>query len=494
MLSRVMALPRRLLNRGAAGDAAAAGGRDIGSNAALQLGARVFAMAVSVVTAALTARTLGPDGFGVFVGMTAYVGLFVGLSDLGFMLIGTQRMAAEPERESEWLGALAGARCSLAVVMTGLCAASIPLFLDDVHHQHLVGLILTGTILLTGPQTFMAVFHARLRSGVILFFAVVQGFLWLGAVLVLATTGASVVAFAAANVAVLTVIGALQVRLTRRAVRIAWASGRKLWRPLIRAALPVGLASLMITVYYQVDSVLLLQIAGAGEAGVYGAAYRFIGPLSFLPLAVMSSVLPVVSAVHGRDPHRVRRLVQVSAESMGIISLPILAGAIALSGPIVAILFGEEFERAAALLPILMIAFVWLCFGTLAGVLAPALGLQWRLALVATVGAAVNVLLNLLLIPRYGAFGAAWATVATEGLTMAFMFSAVLVKLRLRLALGRLMRTAGLAAIATGAMAFVAPLGLILAAGAGALLYLAGLIVLRIIDVDELRRLRASPS
>ena len=43
---------------------------------------------------------------------------------------------------------------------------------------------------------------------------------------------------------------------------------------------------------------------------MYGAAYRFLSPLLFLPAAVMSSFFPVLSAVHEHDPDRVRRLVQ----------------------------------------------------------------------------------------------------------------------------------------------------------------------------------------
>ena len=76
---------------------------------------------------------------------------------------------------------------------------------------------------------------------------------------------------------------------------------------------------------------LLLQISGTKETGVYGAAYGFLGPLIFLPAAVMGSFFPVLSAIHKHDPHRADHLVQVCADVMAAIGLPILAGAIALS-------------------------------------------------------------------------------------------------------------------------------------------------------------------
>lgn len=491
MLTRAMALPRRLLAGGAAGDAGDAGGRHIISNVAVQFLARGLTMAMSVVTVSLTARTLDPAGYGVWNGVSSYVGLFAVLTDLGLTTAAMQRMAAEPERESEWLGALASARIALSAAAMVICIVSIPLLLTDAGSSHAVAVILTTTILSSGATTLMAVFQSRLRSGLVLSFTVLQGILWLGAVLALAASHASVVAFAIAYAALAAFIALLQVHTTRRLAHIAWRAGRSLWRPLLRVAIPLGIASIFITVYYQVDSVLLLQISGQHEAGIYGAAYNFLGPLGFLPAAVMSSFFPVLSAVHPSDPLRVRRLVQICADLMGAISLPILAGTIALSSEIVHLLYGASYEHTAGLLPILMVAFVSICFGSLAGFLAPIVGRQWRLALYSGVGAAANVALNLALIPSYGAYGSAWATVATELLTMVLMLGTSLHALKLRLSPWRLLRTLALAATMTGVMVLARPLGLVPAAIAGAVFYGVGVFAARIVDLDRLRALRA---
>lgn len=490
MVSRATALPRRLLRGGAPGDAGSAGGRQIASNVAVQIGVQAITMAISVVTVSLTARTLDPTGFGVWNGASSYVGLFMVLTDLGFTIAATQRMAAEPERESEWLGALVGARTSLSFVAAALCAGSIPLLLSSADDAHAVAFITTATILSAGPSALLTVFRARLRTGLALSFNVLQSVLWLAVVVGLAAAHASVVAFAVANAVVVATVVAVQMRITPRLAHVAWREGLRRLRPLARVAAPLGIGGVMITIYYQVDSVLLLQISGAREAGIYGAAYGFLNPLTLLPTAIMSSFFPVFSAVHRRDPARVRRLVQICADSMGIVALPILAGTIALSGPIVHLLYGSEFQRSAGLLPILMIAFVSICFGTLAGFLAPVLQLQWRFAIYASVGAAANVALNLVLIPRHGAYGSAWATVVTEVLTMALLLSTVLRALRMRISPWRLLRTLALAGLMTGTMILARPLGLVAAGAIGALLYVIGLFVLRIVDRDELLTLQ----
>ena len=160
----------------------------------------------------------------------------------------------------------------------------------------------------------------------------------------------------------------------------------------------------------------------------------------------MSSFFPVLSAVHAHDPARVRRLVQRAAELMTVISLPILAVTIALSDQIVDLLYGDQFARTADVLPVLMIAFVSICFGSLAGFLAPLLNLHWRLALYSGVGAIANIGLNVWLIPQATARSAPrGSTVVTEVLTMTLMLGTALWTLRLRVKPWRLLATVAVA-------------------------------------------------
>jgi O-antigen/teichoic acid export membrane protein len=490
MSARLRTLPRRFLSGGSAGDAGAAGGRQIATNISTQLVLRLVTMAIGVVTAPLAYRTLGVSDYGIWIGASAYVSIVGTMTDLGLTTVAMQRMATEPEREDAWLGALAGLRLLLAVAAAAICAVGVPLFLP--HDAHVTAWILTLTIFSSGGSALMAVFNSRLRSGLALSFSVVQSVLWLGVMVAFWVAGVGVLAFAIAWVTVLAIVCALQVQATRRYAHIAWQAGRALWRPMMRVAVPLGIASLLITVYYQIDSVLLLKLAGPTEAGVYGAAYRALSPLLLLPAAVMSSFFPVLSAAQAHDPDRVRRLVQRAAELMTIISLPILAVTVALSGPIVHLLYGPGSERSADVLPVLMIAFVSICFGSLGGFLAPLLNLNWRLAIYSGIGAVANVVLNVLLIPRYGAMGSAWVTVVTEVLTMTLMLGTALLTLRLRVKPWRMLTTVLVAAAMTGAMALAAPLGLVPAGLIGGALYVAGLFGLRVIDVEELRALRAA--
>jgi O-antigen/teichoic acid export membrane protein len=175
---------------------------------------------------------------------------------------------------------------------------------------------------------------------------------------------------------------------------------------------------------------------------------------------------------------------------MAVISLPVLAVAVVLADPIIRALFGAEFQRSAGVLPILAGAFVAICYGNLAGYLAPVANVQWRITAHAFVGAVANVVLNVLLIPRYGAVGSAWATVVTEGLTMSLLLVTGLRALRLRLSAARILRALLAVGMMAGAMLLARPLGLVPALVAGGVVYTAALLALRVVRSDELRGLR----
>ena len=113
LVTGALRLPRRILHGGAAGDAGSAGATLMATNVVIQVGARFTTYAIGIVTVALTARTLKTAGYGVWSGVGSYTGLFGVLTDLGFSTVATRHMAAEPEREAEWVGALVGcaSRC-----------------------------------------------------------------------------------------------------------------------------------------------------------------------------------------------------------------------------------------------------------------------------------------------------------------------------------------------------------------------------------------------
>lgn len=428
-------LPRRVV-----------GGRRAAGDVAVQLFGRVGNLAFGVVVTLLLARALGDEGFGQWATLLAIVFFGNAFGELGLETVAVTRAAAARQDEALWVGAVVTLRSVLAVPVVG-GSFLVVLLIADSSEMRLAGALLSLTLAFGGLTSSRAVFQLRTRNDITILVLTVNSILWTGAVVLLAATDAGLAGFALAFVLAQAASTSLQFVLAVRTGGVALRGARRYWGELVRVALPVSIAGLMVTAYVRIDQILVFEIAGARDGGLYGAAYRVLDQSQFIPATVMTTLLPMISAAHPGDPARVRRLTQTGGELMAIPSFGALAFALALAEPIMRLLFGEQFIDAAPALPILLGAFVCVAFGFLIGSLRIVLGLQKRFVVYAAIGLVFNVVANLLLIPSYGFLGAAWVTLGTELLVLGLMGRVVLLEMKFRPDLGPFIRIAAAAAV-----------------------------------------------
>jgi len=457
-----------------------------------QLGGRVLNLVLGVVVTAVIARELGNSGFGEWSSMLVVVQMSAYLADLGLEQVGVRRAAAEPEREAEWIGATVALR-GLVSLPAALLSIAVVLLISTGEQMAVAGMLASTTILLSGPNTIRALLQLRLRNDVNVAVMTFSSVVWGVAAIAVVATGGGLVPLAIAFTLAAVATTILQIALSLRVGRISLVGSRRHWRPLARVGLPLATAGLLVLAYARIDQILVLELVGTREAGLYGAVYRILEQAHFLPLTVSMTLLPLVSAAHPSDPARVRELLQTTADYLAIVSLPVFGVALAAAGPLIELLFGDAFADAAPALPVLMAAFVLICFGYLSGNMIVVLGLQRRFAVYALIGLVFNVALNLALLPRYGFLAAAWTTLATEVLVVGLAWRAVLRELRYRPRLGRIARAAAAAAAMTlvvlALRALDAPTAVLLAAAAASYPLLA--LWLRVVSLEDLRELRA---
>ncbi len=265
---------------------------------------------------------------------------------------------------------------------------------------------------------------------------------------------------------------------------------------LLRVGVGVGFAGILVTSYVKLDQILVFEFAGSRQAGLYGAAYRLLDQVQFIPISVMTTLFPLIASAFRSQRARMQDLLQAAAEYLTMASLPILAFTIVAARPIMLLLFGRQFAAAAPALPILAGAFVSISFGYLVGNMVVILELQRKFVRYAAIGLVLNAVLNVVLIPRYGFLAAAWVTLLTEVTVMSQSMRSVLKALHMTPRVGRLLRTLVAASI-MGAVTLLARIvGVPLAglAAIAALSYFPCLLVLRVLTVGEvLSVLRKEP-
>ena len=454
----------------------------------VQVIGRIGNLALGVVVTLIVVRALGSSGFGQWSTIFAITQIATNFGELGLTQVAVGRAASDPARQGDWLGALVSLRMLLALPTTALALAGV-LLIAPTQSSRIAGVLIAATILVTAPVAIGAVFQLRVRNDIAIAIMTLNSVMWTAAAIAVSLHSKSIEAFAAVFLAVAALTTCVTIARARRLVSVRLASSRRLWRALLRVGLGVGAAGILVTLYVKLDQVLVFEFAGSRQAGLYGAAYRILDQIQFVPISVMTTLFPLIATAYPRDRERVRGLLQSAGEYLTMASLPALAFTLVAARPIVTLLFGSQFEEAAPALPILMGAFVSISFGYLAGNMVVILELQSRFFRYAAVGLIVNASLNVALIPRYGFLAAAWITLVTEVLVMSLTMRQVLRRLAMRPRLGRLLRTL-VAALAMGLLTWLArsagtPLyGLVAVA---ALSYPALLLALRALSVGEVR-------
>ncbi|MDO8425000.1 MAG: flippase [bacterium] len=184
------------------------------------------------------------------------------------------------------------------------------------------------------------------------------------------------------------------------------------WRPLVRMATPFAIAGGLARLYTYVDTFLMRTILGAGAIGAIGAysvAFKITFAFQFIPLAFMGALYPAMSAVALRDRAQLPAIFTSALRTLWIIALPIAVSIGMLAHRIVPMLYGAAFRESIAPLVVLVAALPFIFANFPAGNLLNAIGkpiLNTKLLGLATL---INVIANVLLIPRFGALGAAYS-------------------------------------------------------------------------------------
>jgi O-antigen/teichoic acid export membrane protein len=253
----------------------------------------------------------------------------------------------------------------------------------------------------------------ELRLGVVTAFEVARGALTLAGVGLLVAVGPGLLPFFGVQAAVGAVVLAASPLVLQR-VGLIPGLDRPIARMLVREALPLAAALAMNVVYFRVLVILTSLIASDQATGYFGTSFRIFEVLFGLPLLVLSVALPVLSVAGHEDEERLRYSLQRLTEVALLFAVLLVLVIVAIAEPAIVFLGGEEYRGAAPVLQIQAVALI--------GVF---LGQTWQLGLVSIrrqsalgwangVALVLVVALGVVLVPAYGATGAAVAAVLAE--------------------------------------------------------------------------------
>jgi len=375
-------------------------------------GLRLAAASAWLVVVHTETNYLGAAGWGLLVTATAIVTTVGTLQDVGLQTAVARQLVESPHRQAALAGQALVTRLLLALAAGG---AAVGIAALGWRHDHrvvtlvavLVPLMVADAVQSTATSVFQATHHLAL-AGV---YELLSCTLTLGAVLAAAHAHWGLVGLAACTAAGAGAGALVAILFARRLVAFTpsfdWHGAVRL----LAGAAPLGATLVVGAVYSQIDIVIVSLLRDSRVVGIYGLAALGAQLASALPSFVLAATLP---RMVGADDRATARWAGQLAGTAVTMVLPLLLLGALMAKPLVVLVAGPAYAGAAAPLAVLLAGTaVTMPTGILATVLI-ARHHERRLATIGLAVLAVNVAVNLVLVPTLGADGAAVAVVASE--------------------------------------------------------------------------------
>lgn len=399
--------------------------RAISFNIGWMLFDRVFRMGLGVIIIIWLARHLGPTQFGQYSFALSVVAIAAAVFGLGLHEIVVKEITSRNDRDSgaTMAAALMAALSAGAVGTLLLYILAVSAGADNTAAPLIAVLGLTLTF--RGLEPVRSYFEAQVKSKVTI----------LAEIAVFIIMAVTRIIFLWLQMDLMAFVWLLAVEAMLTALAFAWVFARygdaKLRFHsaisdairLSRQALPLLLASLGVMLYMRIDQVMLGVMRDEATVGYYAAAVRISEIWYFIPVAIAASVFPKMMDAKQSDAVAYERLIVRLYAVMWIVSLLAIGFVAVFGAHLIVLLYGEAFAAAAPILTLHIYAGFFVALGSARGKWLLAEGLTKFIAISVFLGAGVNIVANLVLIPLEGGVGAAKATI------LAYGFAVVLVPL-----------------------------------------------------------------
>jgi len=371
---------------------------------------KLIKLAVAFVLIGLVAKHLGPEDFGILSLGLSVASIIWAAGSLGLDQILIKEFTQQRYSDSELLSTAVICRFTASAVLVIPCIVGLYLT-DALSVAHKLGYAITiCSVLFYNFNSYQALYQAKSQSSHVAYVGLSSLCLSSIVKIVLLWIDAGLILFALSAVFDIAINLLLYAYYQmNKPVRVSIAAFNyglvgELWRP----AAPMLLCSLMIVIYTRIDQVMIAFLIGVDQAGVYSVAIRVVEAYAVIPILIATAFFPFICSKP--DARNIRTYFDIVTFSSIAAGLAIWLAAYAA----IPYLFGPAYSQALDILGIAMLAGVFSVVGFACTNYLVAVGLGHLRPLRLALGLLLNIVLNLVLIPRFGLWGAAVATLISQ--------------------------------------------------------------------------------
>jgi len=393
-------------------------------NTSWLFGEKILRMIVGLFVGVWVARYLGPEQFGLFSYAQSFVGLFTAFATLGLDGIVVRELVKDETRCDELIGTAFWLKLMGAFAVLAVLAIAVNFTSNDHFTNILVFIIASATIF----QSFNVIdmyFQSQVMGKYIVYANVFSLLLSSLVKIALILYDAPLIAFAWTIVFDSFILACgflyfyIKNHLNINLLHVRFEKSTAV--SLLRDSWPLILSGMVIAIYMKIDQVMIKEMMNSEAVGQYAAAVRISESWYFIPVVIASSLFPAIINAKKQSEELYHARLQKLYDLMVWMAIAIALPMTFLSDWVIHLLYGNQYNQAGSVLMIHIWTGVFVFLGVASGKWFMAENLQMLAFLRTFYGMIINIILNILLIPKYGIQGAATATLVSQ--IMAAYFS-----------------------------------------------------------------------
>jgi O-antigen/teichoic acid export membrane protein len=379
-------------------------------NTGMSFVGKVGSLLIKMLVGIVVARYLSKDKLGIITGGITYIYLFSALATLGLDQFIVKELHQFPKNRDRilgtafWMKVLGGVAC---IPIIWLCYQFYP----AKGTPYLYVLIFSVIGIVQSLNVIDSYFQSQVQSKYIMQVQVTGNLLSAAIKLVLIYLRMPLIAFVYAYSLdfVLLAVGYYFTYQRKGRNVFNWSYNGELAKKLLQHSWPLIISGIMVSLYMKIDQLMIQNISGTKEAGAYATVASLSEAWNFIPTVIVTTLFPAILNARRDDIARYKKRIQNLYDLMVYLSLP-AAIVITFASPLIYQLYTPEYAYAAPVLSVHIWSGVFVFLGAANSQYLIAEGYVkltfWRTGF----GAIVNIVLNLILIPKMGMMGAAIAT------------------------------------------------------------------------------------
>ncbi len=381
-------------------------------NTSWLLGEKILRLFVGVFVGIWVARYLGPAQFGLFNYAQSFVGLFAVTATLGLDSIVVRELVKDKKMKEVILGTSFLLKLIGALVSIILLAIAVNFTSNNSYTNLLFFIIASATVF----QSFNVIdfyFQSEVLSRFIVYANTISLFFSSIIKIILILNNGDLLSFAWVILfdGLVLSLGFIYFFLKKSNVKFEKIRfNRETAIILLKDSWPLFLSGIVISIYMKIDQVIIKQLLGAEEVGQYAAATRLSEAWYFIPMVIASSLFPAIISAKNQSKELYYSRLQKLYDLMVWMSIAIALPMTFLSNTIVNMVYGSQYNEAGSVLMIHIWTGVFVFLGVAFSGYLSVENLTKKAFYRTLLGAILNVILNYILIPKYGINGSALAT------------------------------------------------------------------------------------